>query len=110
MAQMTIAQKRARALNDFNDNYIHNIEAAKHIANILYRLSGLEERLLYLENDEKTCNRRYTREMRERADKQFKRLETLLQPYNLIVIYPGYLPTICREKHGREVLDTYYYE
>lgn len=103
MKQLTIAQRRERALDRFNEEHIHDEEAARKIINSFYRLSGLSERVFYRENCESTCNSRYTAELEEKEERWIKRLNEYLRPYGLKVIYFGIFPTICKpdnEKSG----------
>lgn len=103
MAQLTIAQRRERALNYFNQDYIRDEETARKIINSFYRLSGLSERVCYRQNDERTCNSRYTAELEEKEERWIERLNGYLKPYGLKVIYFGIYPTICKpdtEKSG----------
>lgn len=103
MRQLTIAQRRERALNRFNEEHIHDEEAARKIINSFYRLSGLSERVFYRQNDEKLYNSRYTLSLEEKEDRWISRLNGYLKPYGLKVIYFGIFPTICKpdnEKSG----------
>lgn len=95
MAQLTIAQRRERQLEHFNDAYINDIDKAKKILNSYYRLCGLSERTFYLANDEKTCNGKYCKECEERELRWISRLNEMLNGTNLKVTYLGFLPSIC---------------
>lgn len=108
---MTIAQLREKELERFNDAFIHSLDDARHIITTFYRCAGLCDRLLYLDNDERTCNRRSTQELHERADRQVMRLNALLKPYGLVTRFSSWLPSICKleDKYHCEVFNRYFY-
>lgn len=61
MRRLTLAQRRERALNNFNEDYIKDFEKASKIINSFNRLCGLSEHNCYLQNDARTCNLRSTK-------------------------------------------------
>lgn len=96
---MTIAELRAREVHKLARwktpmVTLEDIDAARRIMNSFYRLCGLLNRLLILENDERTCNRRSTREASNRALSWTRRLNKELEPYGLALSFSGYLPSI----------------
>lgn len=103
MARMTIAQLRERAAIELAQRKhttptAEDIAAARHTMNCFYRLCGMDERLLYLENDERTYNKPYTLETAARRDRSYERINKILKKeYNARLVYFGYLPTICAD-------------
>ncbi len=69
------------------------IDRARHIMNCFYRLAGMDGRLLILENDERTYNRRSTKELAERAERSRKKLHTLLEEFDADICYCGAYPS-----------------
>lgn len=68
---------------------------ARRIMNSFYRLCGLDERILYLENDSRTHDSKYTKECEERAERWRNRLNSKFKEiYGLEIVYCGYLPSI----------------
>ena len=63
--------------------------------NAYYRLCGLEERLLYLENNEKTCNSYYTKELQKQEERAIERVKKYFEEFDATLVWFGYLPTIC---------------
>ena len=103
MARLTIAQRRERQLQSFNEEFIKDISKASYIINSFYRLCGLDEWLLYAENDPRRCNSRYTQEQEEKALRWIARLNKHLAPYGLKIAYSGYLPSICIMGEGNRI-------
>lgn len=68
MRNLTVAESRAKELNKFSEKYNINYQDAKRIVNSFYRFCGLEETLLYRENDEKLCNSNYTKQLQEKEE------------------------------------------
>lgn len=91
----TIADIRYNSLNRFNEAYIHDINKASYIINSYYRLCGLSNRLLILDNDERTYNTRYTTNLHAREDRHINRLNEALKPYGLCLMFFSWLPSIC---------------
>lgn len=103
MAQMTVAQLRKRAVTELAQRKTasptqDDLTAARHVMNCFYSLCGMEERLLYWENDERTYNKPYTLETAARRDRSYERINaTLKREYSAHLVYFGYLPTICAD-------------
>ena len=100
MAKMTIAQQRERAVTQLAQRIAAEPTeteraSAKKLMNRFYRLCGADERLLYLENDERTHNRPSTIELASKRDKMLDALKQDFKAYNISLVYYGYLPTIC---------------
>lgn len=114
MRKMSIAELRANevarlASLDTKNERSEAITEAKKLMTSFYRLCGLEERLLYLVNSEKTCNSRYTISLELKSEKWRERLQAAFKPYGLMLVWYGYLPTITDHKGGNEVINTYFY-
>lgn len=60
MKKLTVAERRERELRFAAERYSIPYDELKHLMNRFYRLNGALERLSYLENDARTCNRRST--------------------------------------------------
>lgn len=115
MKKMTIAELRKKeayklAYLDTKNDREKAIAEAKKLMISFYRLCGLEERLLYLENDEKTCNSRYAASLETKAEKWRERLQVAFKSYGLTLVWYGYLPTITDHEGGNEVIYTYFYD
>lgn len=89
---------RENVLERFNETYIKDMEKARKIRNTLDRLCALEDRLLILENDERTAGGRYVKELEESETRRIKNLNKLIKPYGLEVVFSSHLATIG--KHG----------
>ena len=63
MRKLTVAERRERELRLAVERYNADYDELKHLMNRFYRLNGALERLSYLENDSRTCNRRSTKEL-----------------------------------------------
>ena len=120
MAKMTIAQLRERELeylvklktdNPTEEDY----DEARRNMNSYYRLCGLCETNLYLQNDARMHDTRYARESEEREEKWYKRLnKTFKETYGIILAYCGYFPSIVFEGDkpgcvGATAVSTYFY-
>ena len=121
LARMTIAQLREREVNKLarfkSENPSEEDYAeAKRMMNRFYRLCGLEERLLYLENDERTYNSWYTKECDAKAERWRNRLNAdFKRIYGLELVYCGYAPSIgVVDREGRggfhEKINRWFYE
>jgi hypothetical protein len=95
MRKTTIAERRAKAVIELANRTNGNINGAKKAMNAYYRLCGLEERLLYLENDEHTCNSSYCKKLQEQEERAIERVKKYFEEFNAVLIWFGYLPTIC---------------
>lgn len=98
---MTIAEMRRRSVRELAERRNPNpteedVALAKKTMNRYYRLCGMDERLLYLENDEKMHDKPYTIQLAAKRDKHFDRLNaTFKNEFDAQMVYFGYLPTIC---------------
>lgn len=106
---MTIREKREKELKNFVANYNIDYAVAKTLINSFYRFCGLEETLLYRENDERLCNSYYTKQLQEKEARWIDRLQAQLAQYNLKMIWFGYLPTICEIGTTKTALERYFY-
>lgn len=77
--------------------------------NSYYRLCGLAETLLYLQNDERTCNSRYTAAQEEKEQRWIKRMKEYLAPYNATIKYFGYCPTIVETGTTQDLYLAHFY-
>ena len=84
-------------------------DQAAHLMNRYYRLCGADERLLYLENDERTANRRSTQELSEQTEKRLESLQADFKKIGLKLTYFGYLPTIT-DFNNNTVIYSYFYQ
>lgn len=119
MARMTIAQLRERELGRLvafktDSPTSEDYKEARRMMNSFYRLCGLCETNLYLTNDERTANRRYTHESEARDNKWHKRLDKQFSDtYGLRLVYCGYCPSIgVVLDHGgfSEKISRYFYD
>lgn len=108
MKRKSIAERRAEAIYALAKRKTENpstqdITDARRVMNSFYRLCGLTDRLLILENEEETCNLRSTRQMDARRQAWYDRLKGIFEAeYNATFICYGYLPTICEvDEKGR---------
>lgn len=112
---MTIAEKRRKAIKELVMRKTahptqQDIDNARKAMNSYYRLCGIEERLLYLENNERTCNGWGTKRLEERRDKWFLRLNEIFKiNYNAELVYFSYLPSICESGTTHDLYLTYFY-
>ena len=115
MARMTIAQLRERAVLELakrrnNEPLEEDIALAKKTMNSFYRLCGIDERLLYLENDERMHDSRYTKELEKKREKWFDRLNNVFKSeFDCCLVYFGYLPTICAKGTTQDLCLRYFY-
>lgn len=114
MRKLTIAELRQKEVRrlaslDTKNERPEAIAEAKKLMNSFYRFCGVEERLLYLANSERTCNSGYTASLELKAEKWRERLQIAFKPYGLILVWYGYLPTITDHEGGNEVIYTYFY-
>ena len=110
----SIAELRRKAVIELAERKNKNpneqdLKDAARAMNSYYKLCGLDEHLLYLQNDERTCNSRYTHEQEEKAQRWVKRLIGYLEPYNATIVYFGYLPTIVEIGTTRDLYLAYHY-
>lgn len=89
-----------------------DIDEAISLMTSFYRFCGLDERIFYLENDEKWHDSRCTKECVARRDKWLDRLKKRFAEYGLVLTYCGYLPSIGIEsEYGgfSEKITRYFY-
>ena len=110
MKTMTIAEQRQRAIETLANRTNGNIANASKAMNAFYRLCGLEERLLYLENNEKTCNSSYTKSLQEREERAIERVKKYFEEFDAALVWFGYLPTICDKDTTQDLYLRYFYE
>lgn len=113
----TIAEKRQIAASEMakrkdSEPTAEQISKAKKILNSFYRFWALEDRLLMLENDERTANEEFVKRDRERANRWHDRLNKELKEYNLKLScawchYDIYEP--CKNGGIKEVFLTHFY-
>lgn len=115
MRKNTIAEMREKALFELiarktDTPTEQDIASARRTMNSFYRLCGQDEQLLYLENNERTCNSRYTAEKSARRDKWLERLNKVFkEEYKAQLIYFGYLPTICAKDSTQDLYLIHFY-
>lgn len=114
MARMTIAQMRERDIIKLaamhSENPTENdIAEAKRLFNSYYRLCGLSETNLYLQNDEKRHDTWYAKQSEEKESKWYARLDKEFNNFaKLRLVYCGYYPSIgYKTEHGGFV-DVFY--
>ena len=105
----TIAEKRTIAAVELANRTTGNVANAKKAMNAYYRLCGLEERLLYLENNEKTCNSYYTKELQKQEERAIERVKKYFEEFNATLIWFGYLPTICDKEKKNDLYLAHFY-
>lgn len=112
MARYTIAQLREVSLDRFNSNYIHDYDSAKNLVTRFYRLCGMYERLLVLENDCTSWKLRSTKSLGERAERMYTRLKEDLKAYGLTLSFSSYTPdiTLCGGPVFIPVFDKWFYQ
>ena len=98
MKKLTVAERRERELRFAIEKYGFTYEKGKHLMNRYYRLNADLERLSYLENDNKTCNRITIKKLSESIDKRSKKLSADFEKYGLCLDYFGHLATICEKE------------
>lgn len=100
MAKMTIAQMREKDVYKLaemhNPNYTEkDVAEARRLFNSYYRLCGLSETNLYLQNDSRKHNSSYAKAMEEKEDRWHKRLDNEFYEFaKLRLVYCGYYPSI----------------
>ena len=109
MRKPTIAEKRSKAIIELANRTNGNIENARKAMNAYYRLCGLEERLLNLENDSRTHNTRYTKQLQEREERAIERVKKYFEEFNATLIWFGYLPTICDKEKKNDLYLAHFY-
>lgn len=106
---MNISELRKKELVRFSEAYGIDRNEASKIINSFYKFCGLEETLLYRENDEKLANSRYTAELQEKEARWIERLNKYLSPYKLKLVWFGCFPSICEKGTTKTALRRYFY-
>lgn len=109
MRKLTIAEKRENAVIELASRTNGNIASARKAMNAYYRLCGLEERLLILENDERTCNTPYTKSLQEKEQKAIERVKGYFKEFDTVLVWFGYLPTICEPGTTQDLYLAHFY-
>ena len=110
MRALTIAEKRENELQRACKEYNIPYETGKHLMNRFYRLNADNERLLNLENDSRTCNRRSTKDLSESTYRRSQKLNADFEKFGLYLMYSGYLATICIKGSTTTGIYAYYYD
>lgn len=85
-------------------------EAARNLMHRYYRLAGMCDRLLILDNDERTANTRYTAALEARREALSAKLNADFgRLAGLTLVYGSWLPTITDRKGGSDVINRYFY-
>ena len=114
MKKLTVCERREKELLRLFDR-LHwmgvkfDPSDIRTLINSFYRLNGLLERLLYLDNDDVTCNLKSTIALNEKALKWIERLNNKLKPYDLHIIQYGYLETL-ETIDGKYTYNAIYYK
>lgn len=110
MKKLTIAEMRKKELARFSEAYSIDLADAKKLVNSFYRFCGLESNLFYLENNESTANSDYVKDLQKKEENWTERLQKNLAAHGLIMVWFGYLPTICESGTTKTALERYFYE
>lgn len=110
MRKSTVAEERERNLKFAVGKYGFTYDEGKHLMNRFYRLNADLERLLYLENNSETCNKKKHKELSESISKRSDKLSKDFEKYGLCLDYFSYLATICEKGTTRTAIETIYYE
>lgn len=110
MRKLTIAEERAKAVIELANRTNGNIDGARKAMNAYYRLCGLEERLLNLENDEKWHDSPYTKKLQEQEERAIERVKKYFEEFDAVLVWFGYQPTICEKGTTRDLYLAHFYE
>ena len=105
----SVKVERAAARTRMSAEFKIPAETAQNLMNRFYRLCGADTRLLYLENDDRTCNQKWVQDLSQQRDKRREKLNKDFSKYGLALKYFGYLPQICEAGTTREVVPRYFY-
>lgn len=101
MRQPTIAERRYAEVEKLAEMCIKDIPddekltQAKALMNSFYRLCGIDERLVYLENDWRTVNSPYTKKLAEQSYNRYQKLKKRFEDFcGLTLFYNSWLPSI----------------
>ena len=109
MARLTIAQLREIELNKLSE-ITKDQDKARNMMNRYYRLCGMDERLLYLENDERWHDKQSTKDLEAQRDQAWERRNKDFNDYGMKLTYFGYLPTITNKEDTTTAINAYYYQ
>ena len=119
MAKMTIAQLREKEVYRLSEiiegpdpeyeDHRAALREAHRLMNSYYRLCGLSERVLYLSNNERTCNSKYTLELEDREYNWYMRLDGEFKKYGLHLYTAWSFPQIFNEDN-RLAITPYFYK
>lgn len=109
MRKLTIAEKRERELIRATNTYNIGYDEARHLINRFYRLNADLDRLSYLENEERTYNRKSTKDLSLSCDKRIDKLNKDLAPYGLALDSFSHLMTIVEKGTTKTAIDSFYY-
>lgn len=98
-----LADKEKRSLNN------EDVQLAIHTMNIYYQLCGKYVRLVELENDAFWHDKPVTKELREKAEKQEKKLIPLLKQFDADLCWYSHLPTIVDLKAKEHLYVEHFY-
>lgn len=79
----------------FNNQYINDLQEARKIILSYRKLCYLSGRVCEMQNDSEYINSSFLADQEAREEKHRERLQNYLNPYNLILEYPGIYPIIC---------------
>ena len=92
----------------FNNQFINDLEQARKIILSYRRLCYLSARICEMQNDSEYINSSYLKDQEAREEKHCARLTKYLEPYHLILEYPGIYPIICtQDENGRPANHAY---
>ena len=109
MKKLTIAEKREKELRRATETYNIEYDVAKKLMNRFYRLNADLDRLSYLENEGRTCNRKSTKDLSLSCDKRIDKLNKDLESYGLALDSFSHLITIVEKGTTRTAIDSFYY-
>lgn len=109
MKRLTVAEMREKELVNASEKYGIEYKELKTMMNRYYRLCGAYERLLYLKNDERTCNNSYTTELSEQTKNRYFKLNNVFKKYGLEMKFFGYIPTICEIRTTVTAIERHFY-
>ena len=84
-----------KQIENFNERYIKDLDQARKIILSYRKLCYLSARVCEMQNDSEYINSSFLADQEAREEKHRERLQKYLNPYNLILEYPGIYPIIC---------------
>lgn len=109
MRKLTVAEMREKEVRNASEKYGIEYKELKTMMSRYYRLCGAYERLLYLENDERTCNNRCTQQLSEQTENRYFKLNNDFKKYGLEMKFFGYVPTICEIETTTTAIERHFY-